>query len=63
MTDQVDEEGWAGTFLVEPLLALAGGIIGGALVAAVVARALWVTVRSSGQQSTAHTSHHRGVTA
>lgn len=35
------EEGWVGTFLVEPLTALAGGIIGGVTVAAVAWRLAW----------------------
>lgn len=30
-----EDDGWAGTLLVEPLTALAGGILGGVLVAAV----------------------------
>lgn len=35
------EEGWAGTFLVEPLTALAGGLLGGALVTVVAWRLAW----------------------
>ena len=35
------EEGWAGTILVEPLTALAGGILGGALAVAVAWRYAW----------------------
>lgn len=31
--EELLEQGWAGTVLVEPLTALAGGLIGGALVA------------------------------
>lgn len=32
------DDGWAGTILIEPLTALAGGIIGGALVGALAWR-------------------------
>lgn len=35
------EEGWAGTVLIEPLTALAGGILGGILVGVVGWRAAW----------------------
>lgn len=35
------EEGWAGTFLVEPLTALAGGLLGGTLIGLAVWRAMW----------------------
>jgi hypothetical protein len=37
------EEGWAGTILVEPLTALAGGILGGTLVTALAWRLAWRT--------------------
>lgn len=38
---ELDEDGWAGTILVEPLSALAGGILGGVLVGAVGWRLAW----------------------
>lgn len=36
-----DEEGWAGTFLVEPLTALAGGLLGGAIALSVAWHLAW----------------------
>lgn len=39
----LEEEGLVGTVLVEPLTALAGGIIGGALVACTAWRLAWHT--------------------
>lgn len=38
---RLDEEGLVGTILVEPLTALAGGILGGILVGVVGWRAAW----------------------
>lgn len=38
---ELEEDGWADTILVEPLTALAGGIIGGVLVSAVGWRLAW----------------------
>lgn len=35
------DDGWAGTILVEPLTALAGGILGGVLVGALAWRHAW----------------------
>lgn len=35
------DDGWAGTILVEPLTALAGGILGGTLVTALAWRLAW----------------------
>ena len=35
------EGGWAGTVLIEPLTALAGGIIGGTAIAVLAWRATW----------------------
>lgn len=55
-----DEEGWTGTMLVEPLAAVAGGIVGGALVAVLVWRALWV---AAGPTRNPSHHHHRGATA
>jgi hypothetical protein len=42
----VDEEGWTGTVLVEPLTALAGGIVGGAIIATIAWRYAWRGVES-----------------
>ena len=39
--EELLEEGWAGTVLVEPLTALAGGILGGLVVGALAWRAAW----------------------
>jgi len=41
------DDGWAGTILVEPLTALAGGIIGGVLVGALAWRHLWHVDRAT----------------
>lgn len=35
------DDGWAGTILVEPLTALAGGLLGGVIVTAVAWRLAW----------------------
>lgn len=35
------DDGWAGTILVEPLTALAGGILGGLVIGTLAWRALW----------------------
>lgn len=37
----LDEEGWVGTFLVEPLTALAGGLLGGAIALTVAWHLAW----------------------
>lgn len=37
----LEEQGWAGTFLVEPLTALAGGVLGGMAVSVVAWRLAW----------------------
>jgi hypothetical protein len=41
VTGDDDDDGWAGTVLVEPLTALAGGIAGGIIVAVYVWRHVW----------------------
>lgn len=38
-----EDDGWAGTILVEPLTALAGGVLGGVLVSVVAWRLAWRT--------------------
>lgn len=38
-----DEEGWAGTILIDPLTALFGGILGGLTVTALAWRLAWRT--------------------
>lgn len=43
----LEEEGLVGTILVEPLTALAGGIIGGALVSACAWRLAWRARRAA----------------
>lgn len=40
---ETEDDGWAGTIIVEPLTALAGGILGGALVSLVAWRLAWRT--------------------
>lgn len=39
------EEGWVGTFLIDPVLCVAGGVVGGVAVAAAVWRLLWARRR------------------
>lgn len=39
--EELLDEGWAGTFIVEPLTALAGGILGGVAVSVVAWRLAW----------------------
>lgn len=39
--EELLEQGWAGTFLIEPLTALAGGILGGVAVSALAWRLAW----------------------
>ena len=41
MHPDADEEGWAGTFLIEPLAALAGGLVGGIAVGLLAWRLAW----------------------
>lgn len=45
---EADEEGWAGTILIEPLTALAGGILGGVAVSVVAWRLAWAPRRRGG---------------
>ena len=41
VNEELLEQGWAGTFLIEPLTALAGGILGGVAVSALAWRLAW----------------------
>jgi hypothetical protein len=58
------EEGWAGTFLVEPLSAVAGGILGGALVTALGWRLAWrAAERRHTHTARRHARHLRNLAA
>lgn len=56
--DDIDEDGWAGTVLVEPLTAIAGGLVGGIIVGVIAWRAVWRAIEHGNDITTPRRGAH-----